>query len=361
MPRRPKHQQYLLAAFFALLVAAFFAAAAGAQDWKGVGRARGSVKDAEGKPLPGATVTLRFNGKEGAGPTVKVDKKGNWSYIGLITGDFTAIVEAEGYVGAEASLHIVEYDASASQPLNVELRKAEAATGGNQAEAGRLMGVLAAGNEKLKNKQYAAARADYEAVLAEVKDPAQQNQLNAAIGDTYLGEGKGAEARAIYQKLLAETADPALQTSYRQRIARGYYLEKNIDQSVKTLEEVLAANPQDTASLRLIIDILVSAGREAQAEPYMARLPKGEKIDADAMLNLGITAYNAGDMEAAFEKFSRVLQDYPQNADAWYYLGLAELGRGRTAEAKAALQKFLDIAPSHKSAADAKQFLAELK
>ncbi len=361
MPRPPKHSSFKLAAFFLLIGWVFLAATALAQDWKGVGRARGSVKNAEGQPLAGAAVSLRYEGKEGAGPTVKTDKKGNWSYIGLITGDFTAIVEAEGYVGAEAQIRIVEYDASASQPLVVELRKAEAPAGGNQAESGRLMGVLASGNEKLKNKQFAAARADYEAVLSEVKDPAQQAQLNAAIGDTYLGEGKGAEARAVFEKLLAETSEPAVQASYRQRIARGYYLEKKIDESVKTLDEVLAANPQDTASLRLIIDILVSAGREAQAEPYMARLPKGEKIDADTMLNLGITAYNAGEMDTAHDKFSRVLQDYPQNADAWYYLGLAELGRGKTAEAKAALERFLAIAPNHKSAADAKVFLAELK
>jgi tetratricopeptide (TPR) repeat protein len=357
MPRISKRTLIPLAALLIL------AASASAQDWKGRGRARGSVKDDAGKPVAGATVTLTYQGQKGAGPTIKSDKKGNFGYIGLITGNFTVVVEAEGYVPIEAQIRINEYDASATQPLDVVLRKADAAvsSGGNEAEANRLMGVLAAGNEKLKNKEFAAARAAYEEVMAEVKDPKQQAQLKAAIGDTYLGEGKGPEARAIFEGLLATTEDPAAKAAFRQRIARSFYLEKKIDESVKVLEEAIAADPADLASLRLIIDILVSSGREAQAEPYMARLPKGEKVDANALLNLGITAYNNGDMDAALEKFKRVLGDYPENADAWYYLGLAELGKGNNADAKSALEKFLALAPDHKSAADAKQFLEYLK
>lgn len=342
---------------------ALVASAASAQDWKGRGRARGSVKDDAGKPIAGATITMTFRGEKGAGPTMTSDKKGNFGYIGLITGDFTVVVEAAGYVPIEAQIRINEYDASATKPLDVILRKADAASvgGGNEAEANRLMGVLNAGNEKLKNKEFAAARAAYQEVMAEVKDPKQQLQLKAAIGDTYLGENKGPEARAIFEELLAQTEDPAAKAAYRQRIARSYYLENKIDESVKALEEAIAADPADLASLRLIIDILVSSGREAQAEPYMARLPKGEKVDANALLNLGITAYNGGDMDGALEKFKRVLSDYPENADAWYYLGLAELGKGNNGEAKAALEKFLALAPDHKNAEDAKQFLTFLK
>lgn len=361
MPVLPRRRYWKLIPLAALLLLA--ASLASAQDWKGRGRARGSVRDGDGKPLPGATVTLLYKGQAGAGPKITTDKKGNWGYIGLITGDFTVVAEAAGYVPIEGQIRIVEYDSSATQPLDLVLRKADdtGVGGGNADEANRLMAVLNAGNEKLKNKQYAAARADYQAVLAEVEDPKQQAQLKAAIGDTYLGESKGPEARAVFTELLAVTEDPATKAAYRQRIARGYYLEGKVDESVKVLDEALAADPADLVSLRLIIDILVSTGREAQAEPYMARLPQGEKVDADALLNLGITAYNGGDMDTALEKFNRVLKDYPENPDAWYYLGLAELGKGRNAEAKTALEKFLAIAPSHKSAADAKQFLEYLK
>ena len=120
---------------FALLLLAG-ASVLAAQDWKGRGRARGSVKDADGKPIAGATVSLRYNGAEGAGPSITTDKKGQWAYIGLITGDFGAVVTADGFVGVEASLRIDEYAAEAARPLDVRLRKAEQAP--QNAEGDRL-------------------------------------------------------------------------------------------------------------------------------------------------------------------------------------------------------------------------------
>ena len=221
--------------------------------------------------------------------------------------------------------------------------------------------MLEAGNRKLQEKDYAGARASYQEVAAAVTDEKQKLSLEAAIAGTWLDEGKAPEARAAFEALLAKTEDPATRAGYLQRIARTFYLEKNIDASVATLEKALALQPNDVATLRLIIDILVASGREQQAEPYMAKLPAGEKVDPDALLNLGITAYNAGDMETAYQKFETVIRDHPDNADAWYYLGLAQLGRNKTAEAKAALEKFLQLAPKHKHAEEAKQFLSYLQ
>lgn len=357
-----KNRSALLASLLAVLL--LLAGAAAAQDWKGRGRARGSVQDEAGKGIAGATVSLWYKGAKGAGPTVKTDKKGNWAYIGLVTGDFTVEIDAEGYVGAESSQHIDEYAPEATRPLDVKLRKADGAGGGgaaNNAEGDRLMQVLNAGNEKLKNKDFAGARAAYQEVMGAVKDDKQKLSLQVAIAGTWLDEGKGPEARAAFEALLQTAPDAATLMAYLQRIARAYYIEGNIDASVATLEKALALDPANVTTLRLIIDILVASGREKQAEPYMAKLPAGEKIDPNAMLNLGIAAYNGGDMETAFLKFEAVIRDYPDNADAWYYLGLTQIGRNKTAEAKTALEKFLQLAPNDKHAEDAKQFLTYLK
>lgn len=358
MPVRSSHPLKVLLLSF--LVFAATSSTLLAQDWKGVGRARGSVKSVDGHTLVGASVSLWYKGEKGYGPVLKTDKKGQWAYIGLVTGDFTIVAEAEGYVPAEANLHVTEYGGP-TQPFDIKLRKLEEATSSKSGEGERLMMVLSQGNEKLKNKDYVGARAAYQEVMAGVKDPAQQQSLKAAIAGTYLDEGKGAEARAIFEELLAGTEDVAAQTSYLQRIARAYYVEGNIDASVATLEKELVLHPDDLVTLRLIIDILVASGREQQAEPYMAKLPAGEKVDPNALLNLGIAAYNDGDMETAYVKFEAVLKDYPDNADAWYYLGRSQLGRNKVPEAKAALEKFLQLAPNHKNAEEAKQFLSYLQ
>jgi tetratricopeptide (TPR) repeat protein len=328
-----------------------------AQDWKGVGRARGRVADQDGTPIADAQVSLMFKGEKGAGPVLKTDKRGEWAYIGLITGTFTIVVEAEGFVSSEGEIRIVEYETS-SKPFDVVLRKDQVLADNKESE--RLLGILAAGNQKLQAKDYAGARAAFNEVLAEAKDPAQQAQLRAAIASTFLDEGKNAEARAAFQELLP-TATPEQRTVLTQQIARTYYNEKNIDASVKTLDEALAANPQDIGSLRLIIDILVASGREQQAEPYMARLPAGEKVDANAMLNIGITAYNAGDNDAALEKFRKVADAYPDNADAFYYMGLSYLAKSNNEGALTAFETMLKLAPKHKNAEDARQFVDYLK
>ena len=349
--------------FLVLVVATLvFAGSLSAQDWKGRGRARGSVKDMDGKPIAGATITLMFKGEKGAGPTLKTDKKGQWSYIGLITGNFSVEVDAEGYAGASGNINVNEYDAAAHGPFDVKLRQADTGLSNKSGEGDRLMQVLSSGNAKLQAKDFAGARAAFQEVLAAVKDAKQQYSLKVAIAGTWLDEGKGPEARAAFEELLPMAEDVPTQTGYLQRIARAYYIENNIDASVATLEKALALHPEgDLTTLRLIIDILVASGREQQAEPYMAKLPAGEKVDANALLNLGITAYNAGDMETAFVKFEAVLKDYPENPDAWYNLGRAQLGRGKIADAKAALEKFLQLAPNHAQAEDAKQFLSYLK
>ena len=118
--------------------------------------------------------------------------------------------------------------------------------------------------------------------------------------------------------------------------------------------------PTTSASLRMVIDLLVGANRETDAEPYMNRLPEGEKVDANALLNVGIAAYNDGDIDTALEKFERVLGDYPDNPNAHYYMGLCYLGKGVNDKARMHLEKMLEIAPDHERAAEAKEFLSYL-
>ncbi len=294
-------------------------------------------------------MSLWYKGAKGAGPTVKTDKKGGWAYIGLVTGDFTVEIDAEGYVGAEASQHIDEYAPEATRPLDVKLRKADGMGGGSggggggagNAEGDRLMQVLNAGNEKLKNKDFAGARAAYQEVMAAVKDDKQKLSLQVAIAGTWLDEGKGPEARAAFEALLPTAPMPPPRWPTCSGSPAPTTPKATSTPRSATLEKALALDPANVTTLRLIIDILVASGREKQAEPYMAKLPAGEKIDPNAMLNLGIAAYNGGDMETAYLKFEAVIRDYPDNADAWYYLGLTQIGRNKTAEAKTALEKFL--------------------
>ena len=326
-----------------------------AQDWKGRGRIQGKVTDEQGNPIKDAKIRIFYRGQEDVGPKpVSTNKKGRWAYMGLSSAPYTIVVEAEGYVPAETQTRLNEYSPTPPAPIEVQLRTADSLP---DAEGDRLMGLVNEGNKLMQERQFAEARARFQEVIAAIEDDAQKRPLQKAVAGTYLEEGKTTEARAHFEPLMASSEDPAEKIAIMQSVARSYYVDENIDQSVTTLEQALVLSPEDPTTLRLIVDILLAAGREQDAEPYMAKLPEGEKIDPNALLNLGIGAYNSGDLDTALEKFQTVIQSYPDNANAFYYLGLVQMGKEDNASAKASFAKMLELEPEHPNAGEAKQFL----
>src|SRR5437868_12273234 len=108
------------------------------------------------------------------------------------------------------------------------------------------------------------------------------------------------QARASYEEGMAKLegakldkqeqkdAVAATRLSVLQTMAGIDYELGETDKAVGRLKEVLTAKPGDVGVLKLLINILMQAGREADAKAYMAQLPAGEKLDAVTVLNMGI-------------------------------------------------------------------------
>ena len=308
----------------AALLAAFVALPAAAQDWSGKGRLNGLVTDEAGKPLEGATVRLRHEKIPDDGPAdIKTDKKGKWSYLGLLGGAWTVQVGFEGYVPSAGTVNVNEFQPN---PLiSLKLRKPSA--------------------------QEAAA----------VEDP-KLNEAQAAInkGDALLQQKNAAGARAEYEKAL-----PMLEGANRRiilkRIATCQMLEGNDAAAVDTLKTVLAEAPDDPDALRLIVDRLIVLKRDAEAQEYMAKMPQGATgVDPNTILNMGINLYNDNKLPEAVAKFEQVVALKPDWADGYYYRGLANLAQGKNDLAKADFQKVLSLDPNHQYANDCREFLKSL-
>lgn len=309
------------------------------QSWAGKGRLQGQVKDESGKPVQGAKITLR-KGTERVDPAVDgpaaitTDKNGKWSVLGLTSGPWGILIEKEGFMQSEGQVSVNEY--AVAQPLVVTL--------------------------KLPPKELLQ-----QAQEAQKDSPAAKAKAALESANGLLAAGKYAEARAAYQEGMTqlqaqtEAQDPAVLLSIQRAIADTYYREKNIDQAVETLKQALNLAPDDPVTLQLLVNILVGAGREAEAQTYMAKLPQGTKVDANTLLNIGIQAFNDGKMDQALSQFNRVVQENPDLADAYYYRALVYLNQDKKAEAKADLEKLLQTDPNSKYAKDAKEFLKDLK
>jgi len=318
----------------ALLVAA--SVPAWSQSWAGKGRLQGLVKDENGKPAEGATITLRNTGdrvdpKTDGPAQIKTDKNGKWSILGLTSGGWGILIEKEGYLPSEGRLSVNEY--TVAQPIVVTLKPIP--------------------KEVIQQ--------------AQKENPASQAKAALERGNSLLAEGKFADARAAYQEGMAklqeqkETQDPAVQVSILRAVADTYFREGNVNQAVETLKQALTLVPDDPATLQLIVNLLVGANREAEAKTYMDKLPQGTKIDANSLLNIGIKSFNEGKMDQALAQFDRVVKENPDLPDAYYYRALVYLNQDKKAEAKADLQKLLQLDPNSKYANDAKEFLKDLK
>ena len=328
-----------------------------AQSWAGKGRLRGTVKTQDGKPIEGAEVLLFLNEKGNGPDPIYTNKKGKWEYLGLTGGDFTIQVTAEGYIPSEGVVGVAEYGSNRTPPIDTQLRSIKEL---EDKEIARVQGLADQANAKLQAEDWAGAREIFEQVKSAMTEEPQIRRVDAQIAETYLRGGDAAKARTLFEDLVARAEDPAEKINYLQRVALTHYEGGDIDTAVATLDQALALQPDHVGSLRMAIDLLVGANRETDAEPYMNRLPAGEKVDANALLNVGIAAYNDGDVDTALEKFERVLGDYPDNPNAHYYLGLCYLGKGVNDKARMHLEKMLEIAPDHERAAEAKEFLSYL-
>jgi tetratricopeptide (TPR) repeat protein len=278
-----------------------------AQDWRGTGRIEGSVTDEAGQPIPGVTLKAACAERGGA-TTLTTDKKGHWVLGGVVACNWAFDIEAAGYEPKQIAIRLPAESARLA-PVKVPLKKA---SGGAPPE-------LRAAAEK--------ADAAYQA-------------------------GRFAEARAEYEKLLA--LRPDLAPTIHQQVGFTYVQEKQYDKAVAELEKVLEAEPSN-AQVRAIA---VQAALEGRMVDKARSLLSG--LD-ESLINMGVNFYNAGEVKDAIAYFGKALERDPAHVDAYYRRALASLGLGQTAEAKADLQKVIELQPEGEMAAMAKKALGQLQ
>lgn len=201
----------------------------------GRGRASGQVLDADGKPLPGASVTLRLGEPPAGPPSVTTDSGGRWAFLGLGAGRWKLTVEAPGWITAEGWVEVRE-DGPAS-PTRLRLRPLSEATPGGAEVPQTIYSWLEKGN-------------------------------------ALLSQGKPAEARAEYEKA-ARTLPPSERPEVLRAIARTWYLEGDRERAVATVEEGLKIDPADDQLRQLLKLLLEELGRPADAEAFLKALAAG--------------------------------------------------------------------------------------
>jgi|HubBroStandDraft_3_1064219.scaffolds.fasta_scaffold96483_1 tetratricopeptide (TPR) repeat protein len=327
----------------ALACVSALAAPLAAQEWTGHGRAQGVIKDEQGKPVAGAKVTLRpgkgrVEATKSGPPPITTDKSGKWAILGLANGPWGVLIEADGYIPSEGQIAVDEFHPS--QPVTISLKvipkeQQQAAQAAKEPTKGaQAKEALTRGNDLLQQQKYADARAEYQKALDLLEGPEIKPSILRAVAGTYFKES--AEAKSKQEKA------------------------QKLDQAIAALKQALEIKPDDPETLQLVVDLLVDAGKETEAQTYMAKLPAGTKVAPDTMINIGIRYFNDKQYDRALAQFNKVAEQNPELPDTYYYRGLVYLNKNKVADAKADFKKLLALDPNHKYAKEARDYLNAL-
>ncbi len=219
-----------------------------------------------------------------------------------------------------------------------------------------------------------ALRVKYQALRALGKSE-EAELVSAALAEA---DGAVASAKRLYneggQAFQAGDKDTALAkfeqaaeldsslTDAHHAIATLHLGKGNHEASAKAAEKALALGSEDVRTLRVLYDAYDALGRTEELSEIAPRLAA---VDPDfggpKLLEQAAAMWNGGQTEKAVQLSRLALSMDPSLAKAHYFIGLQHLSSGENAEARAALGRFVEMAPEDPDAASAKEMMAYIE
>jgi tetratricopeptide (TPR) repeat protein len=266
-----------------------------------------------GAPLVGYTLLVERTDVKWSSK-VKTNKKGEYTYIGLATGQYkVTLLGPDGKSMFYIQQHVglgdpteVNFDmgkameeAKKTQEANPEYQKAVA----EQKQSTSLKQLFDQGRELYAQKQYTDAAAIFEKALAVAKDKNIAIVLDQ-LADTW-GKAAGIETNPDTRK-----ADQAK--------ALDYY------------NKVMAVDPSDAGVHNNLGSLYANMGKSADAATEFKKAAELDPTHASGYYyNLGAIMVNQGHMDEAAEALKKATDIDPTNALAWYWYGTALMGKAQ--------------------------------
>jgi len=344
----------------------------------------GQVLDPDGKPWVGVTVQIKS--ESGQTFTLKTDKDGKFSQIGLATGVYTVTftnpprLPAPGYqmqrrvsAGGENDLSINFKQIAVQQGVNPEEQKKheEAQSQFTNLKAHVDAGIAALNDADNVRKQLKAATADQKSALQDKLNTDYKTAIDELQQAEQMVGAKDTKNHAVIvsnlgiAQNLAGRYDDSI-TSYQKAIdlnpQAGYYagLSQALANSAATQTDPAAASSK-------IADAGANCDKAAALET-----PPNPANNARCWKNIGIVLTNKGDLKNAIAPLQKATQADPKDAQSWFLLGSAYTGIIDTKQegdkmtyiippgTGDAYQKCIDADPNGPYAAQCKQMLDSL-
>lgn len=284
-----------------------------APGWAQGGLLRGTVVDAEGRPVSGVQVTVSSEELASFHEVLTTDDDGEFKVRFLsnqIQYLFQILLEKPGYQSV-----VEEFSPSGIRQSRQEFVLIEAETRTVERH-GDLASVVTGSSN-------AAVQAFNEGLTAQ-RD-----------GDLDTARGKYGEAIG---------ADPTLGPAHV-ALAQVLFDQKQYAAAVESAERALELDVGRAEALRVKYQALRALGKEAEAEAVAAELESVEDAVASArrIYNEGGEAYQAQDLDTALEKFQQAAELDPSLVEAHHAIATLQLAKGRHEEAAEAAETALAL------------------
>jgi tetratricopeptide (TPR) repeat protein len=282
---------------------------------------RGKVSDAQGKPVPDATVLFEAVDANRKTQT-KTDKNGDFLQVGLSSGAYK-VTASKDKVGTQTLNANVRQ--GPNNPMSFTLSATSGVSAADKEAAAAIQANAGAAIEAMKAGRHDEAIAKFQEVIAKVPTCAD---CYYNIGVSQMAKQQPAEAEASFKKAIELKPDNG--DAYT-ALANLYNSQKKFD---------------------------LAAEASANAAKYAGG---GGGGNAESSYNQGVILFNAGKFAEAKTQFEAATKADPNHAMAQYQLGMTSLNLGQIPDAVAALEAYLKVDPNGPKAAEVKAALPALQ
>ncbi len=311
------HKKLFSAGLIAILVAVSGLALAGAQ-----ARILGTVKDGQGKPIEGATVTITTQSLGNFKVVLTTDKDGKWGTI-LNDSTFTYdyLFEKQGYLAVKREKHKVPI--ATTGELNIEL--------------------------------FTQEQAVQKGVVKEVVDP-YTAAFNGAVDKFQAGDLDGAIEGAKKAIELGPTKAGAYDMATKVAAAK-----KDWALAAEWGEKALALEPDNSSLFGVLMEAYKEKGDKVKAAEYEKKFIAANPDKPEILYNQAVDLYNKGKFKEAEPILRKILEGKADYANAHFLLGMSCVNLNKIPDMKKHLAEYVRLEPEGKEVATAKEMLEAFK
>ena len=311
------------------------------------------VTGKDGKPIPGASITLERTDSSWSKKLAATSASGKTLQLGLEPKEFRITVSAPGYLQQTIQRKV---------PLDNTLYETFVLTTPEQATAAALAPQPAAGEPHgdpleegtgaynsgialFKEKKYVEALPLLSLAYRDLAEAAASLQDRAAKADL---QGRLPAIERVYAIDLVEAgkadAKPALILQAEPFLLRAYQL-----------------TPQDPHLVASLLTLAETKPDAAAAAQYQAALDALLGPRPGLVYNRAVEEFQANHPVQAKKLLLGIIDSEPNFTDSYYLLGVVEYSLSSSLNAKLAFKKYLEKAPTGTHASEVKDLLKELK